>query len=486
MIERSPSSRQRISDVDAARTNEGFVMNVRFIAPPRTVLSRLLLTALAASCLLLAAGTAAAQGPTGLNNAAMEAYFPFSVSENAALVSFDWDGEGALHYTVGDPNWGLKLEAYKHTDAGEIPVHQSSSVWAGSRIACIGDRMYFNDGGDFMRSDFNYYLYDPANPGSVESLLEAPYGASLWGIDSRHSGEFFASGAAAAWGPAALFFSPLTASGALASAPPILFGQIGESPGPMAFDSQGNLYYAPGYAYSGTAPLYRWSAAEVAAALADPVGAALSPSGREWAVLPAPYDGATGMATDNQGNVYVSATAWGAPSQLILFKADSGETLVAAEYGGRLETVRFRDHGVYVSCADGVFHMPLLTVEAALEEMEVRVAPGGTAVFAVNAQGGLGEREYQWHRVSANKSDEPVGDNLPSYSMTAYLDDSGAVFYCVVSDAASTVQSPQFALTVENPVPLSGATILLALALALALLGLRVMNRADRRAQEVL
>ncbi|OQB95803.1 MAG: hypothetical protein BWX80_04241 [Candidatus Hydrogenedentes bacterium ADurb.Bin101] len=258
----------------------------------------------------------------------------------------------------------------------------------------------------------------------------------------------------------------------LESTPPVVFGEIGDSPGPMAFDPSGNLYYVPGYAYSGTATIYRWNAQEVNAAITGVGGMGLQPTGRDWATLPTPYDGATGLGADPYGNIYVTATSWGAPSQLIVFKATDASPIVAAEYGGRLETLRYRDNDIYVSCADGIFRMPLLQVTTSLEEETVEATLGQTVIVSVEASGGIGEKKYQWYRVDAQKTAVPVGGNLPHYSLTARTEDSGALFYCTVSDEVYSVESPHFLLTVQEPVSTATFPVLLFFVSSLLVLGI--------------
>ena len=443
----------------------------------------LLLNCLAISLVLTAGFIFGAHGqpPSPLNGTSISPYFLYDGGGASTLVSFDWDQEGLLHYTVGDSNWGLKLEVYKVSGDTPVPVYSTTDVWAGSRLTCIGATVYFNDGGDFGRSDFNYYKYDAVAPSGVQPLLSAPYDASLWGLATRHAGEFFASGSVATWGPAALFYSLLDTAGDLVSVPPLKFGDVGDSPGPLAFDAFGNLYYVPGYAFMGTATIYRWSAQEVAAALADPETSALSSAGAGWAVLPAPYDGATGMVTDRQGNVYVTATAWGAPSQVVAFRAHDAAPLPVAEYSGRLETLRFRDNGIHVSCADGIFRIPLLTVESGLESDTLQAHPGETVVFTVQASGGVGTKTYQWYRMNAEKAAVPVGSNLSHYALTAQIADSGASFYCVVSDDLSVVESSAVLLTVQAPVPAYTPLMLFALVLVFASLGASCVTRKTRQ-----
>lgn len=428
---------------------------------------------------LLTAWAAIAQGPSSLNQALIEPYYLFPASTESALVSFDWDASGGLHYTVGDPNYGLKLEVYKVSQDTPSLIYQTTTAWVGSLLTCIGDHIYFNDGGDYMRGDFNYLFYNGTNPGNVTSLLEAPYGASLWGATGRGADEFFASGSTDTWGPASLFYSPLDSSGMLESTPPVVFGEIGDSPGPMAFDPSGNLYYVAGFSYSGTATIYRWNAQEVEAAITGGGGTGLQPSGREWAVLPAPYDGATGLAADPYGNIYVTATSWGAPSQLIVFKAADATPVVAAEYGGRLETLRYRDKGLYVSCAEGIFRMPLLSVTTATESITIEATTGETALFAVEATGGLGGKHYQWYRTGPDKAAIPVGTDLPHYTMNAGLSDSGAEFHCVVTDDVYTVESPHLVLIVQEPVPTGTFSLMLLIIAALIVAALPFLCKSD-------
>ncbi len=421
----------------------------------------------AVSILALLTASAIMAQPAGLSGATIQPYFNFPVAGDAALVSFDWDASDTLHYTVGDPNWGLKQEVYKTATPNDIQVYSAMDVFVGPRLTCIGDYMYFNDGGDFMRAAFNYFMYPAATADAPTSLLAYPYGANLWGLATRNPGEFFASGSEADWGPAALFYNTLDASG-MFSGTLTKFADIGESPGPMAFDGAGNLFYAPGYVYSGMANLYRWDAASVAAALADPVGNGLTASGNEWAVIPLPYSGATGIAADSAGNIFVTATAYGEPSQLLFYNGVTAAMSPVVQYANRLETVRFKNGSIYFSCAEGVFEFTLPQVIIGTDSTEVHVQAGQTAVFSVKSVGGISPISYQWYRVTQDKAIVPVGANMATYSMTAQQADDGAEFYCVVTDAAGPVESPHFILFIDPPVPV-GTTI--ALAVCMLMLG---------------
>lgn len=418
----------------------------------------------------LTASTVLAQ-PAGLSGATVHPYFTFPVESDAALVSFDWDASDTLHYTVGDPSFNFKQEVYKTATPDDIQVYSAMDVFVGSRLTCIGDYMYFNDGADFMRSAFNYFFYPAATADTPASLLAHPYGANLWGLATRNAGEFFASGSEVDWGPAALFYNTLDGTGNFDG---VLtkFGDIGESPGPLTFDAAGNLYYAPGYVGSGTANIYRWDAAAVAAALADPGSASLLGTGNEWAVIPTPYNGATGMATDSAGNLYVSATAYGEPSQLLYYDGATAAMFPVVEYANRLETVRYKDASIYFSGADGVFEFPLPQALITTVSTEIPVSAGETAVFSIQAIGTVGAVSYQWYQVTQDKASVPVGADMPSYSMTAQETDDGAEFYCVVTDATGSVESPHFTLTLEPPVPASTLATLVVMFTALVLSGL--------------
>lgn len=430
---------------------------------------------------LFCSAFAMAYGPVPDNNAEVDTLLLFPVTTNSTLVSFDWDSTGVLHYTTGDPNYGTMLEVYKASEGGDELLFSNPDVWTGSRLTRLGNYMLFNDGGNLSRSDFNYYGYDAAYPTAVYDLLEAPFEASLWGLETRHDGEFFASGSPFTWGPGALFYGQMDASGQIATRPLVQFGEVGDSPGPLCFDGHGTLYYVPGYAFDGNARIYRWTAEEVTAALADPVNHSLAIDGHEWNVLPAPYDGATGMCCDGFGNVYVTATAWGAPSQLLLFNAPSSVPVVVATYEGRLETLRYKDRSVAVSCAAGIFSVPLLSINSGTGDQDFAAVVGETVVFAVDVQGGIGERHYQWFMQSADKTAEAVGTDASFYAHSVTEFDEGKSFYCEVSDASCTLQSPHFTLSLQKTVPATSYFSLMLIVVFLALAALVTVRRSSKQ-----
>jgi hypothetical protein len=107
--------------------------------------------------------------------------------------------------------------------------------------------------------------------------------------------------------------------------------------GPLLFDSSGNLFYAPGGTsdFSNTphtsgngSTIFEWSAAQVAAALADPAGHGLVANNSSlWVNYQniadyGDYAGATSMAIDN-GQLLLTLTSFGGPSELVSFGMNS-------------------------------------------------------------------------------------------------------------------------------------------------------------------
>ncbi|NRR32276.1 M4 family metallopeptidase [Oxalobacteraceae bacterium] len=79
----------------------------------------------------------------------------------------------------------------------------------------------------------------------------------------------------------------------------------------------------------------------------------------------------------------------------------------------------------------------------------ITVAPGATASFAVGASGGTSPYTYKWYRNGTLIS----GANAASYSFTAQIADSGAVFKATVTDSSSpavTATSSNATLTVSS------------------------------------
>ncbi len=419
-------------------------------------------------CLLtgLSAFALPVQSETGY---AVTELLPAPVGES--LVSFDWDAAGNIYLMTGDPFWALLLKIYRDTGAERTVLFNTDQVFPGSRATVIGPHLYFNDGGDYFRWDADYYCAPLAGGEPFLAYTVTGGSPSLWGIDTRDGTQFFASGAEG-FGPSAIYHMPLSASGVLDSL--VKIGVIGESSGPIAFDARGNLYYAHGYAASMAATIYRWTAEEVAAAIANPMLAPLTPEGHAFATLPSPFTGAAGLAVDGADNVLVTANVWGEPAALLLYRAgedgqNTGMTTLAS-HASRLETLRLRDGKVYVNSAEGVYGLPMPLSAKRVGTAAPQAVVGEPVTLAVQATGGAGTVKYRWHKVTADKADAVVGGNSPLLTVTPKHGDNGAVYYCALSDSGlSGVESPRFTITVRPAVPVSAPWALLAMLLLLML-----------------
>ena len=268
---------------------------------------------------------------------------------DATVVSFDWDANTNLYYSTGKPNWDLGFAVYRYDGATLSNIYTDTAAFAGSRVTAIGGHIYFNDGGSYERWTYDYFKYDPAQSAAPTNMGIT---SDLWGLETRHGGDVWAAGGYSA----AIHYSVVDAQGNWTSNPLIQLGAIGNASGPLAFDADGNLFYTEGY-NTGGPTVYRWSAAEVSAALADPAGAPLSPTNHAWATLGA-GDGATGMLVDDDGHPVITATSFTDPSELHRLLTLNGACIgyeVLARSDERLTTARRRDGVIYASSANGIF-----------------------------------------------------------------------------------------------------------------------------------
>ncbi len=294
----------------------------------------------------------------GGSNHVVETYFQNSHPQTR-LVSFDWDAAGNLYYSTGDEFWDVGLALYKFDGARSSRLYSDDNAFAGSHVTAIAGFIYFNDGGTYDRWTCDYFRYDPAAPAAPVNLGVL---SDIWGLATWNGSDIWAAGGF----PASIYRSALQPNGDLISNPLINLGSVGSAAsGPLAFDAEGNLFYAEGYVSEGHPNIYRWSAAEVAAALADPEGAPLNVAGHVWATLTT-GDGVTGMVVDSLGHLVLAATSFVDPSELQrLLANNSGEYAgfeVLARSDARMEMVRIRAGQVYVSTGDGIFKVkPLQT-----------------------------------------------------------------------------------------------------------------------------
>lgn len=260
------------------------------------------------------------------------------------ISSFDWAANGDLYWMEGDAYWAQDMKVHQYA-AGNLSLIHSAQSFAGGWVLSYGDNIYFDDG-----SEYALYKYNTATS-ELQQVLQQQ---NAWGY-TIHDGGLFISGADQNWS-ARLFYVELDANGDL-TGPVIDLGAMGSPSGPIAFDSEGNLFYASGYS-SGL--IYKFPQVEVDAAIN---GTPLSqPENRVFIDFNAfGYDGATGMDFDSQGNLLVTLTSFVSPSSLVKFYLDengnSGLSEVAAVSDGRMMTVRNYQGDIYFNDSDGIYRL---------------------------------------------------------------------------------------------------------------------------------
>ena len=277
------------------------------------------------------------------------AYYSHSTTDS--VISFDWAGGDLFAMTsAGYPD----VKVWKHSGAGLTSIYSNPANYAGASLVTIGDYVYFNDS-DF--SNIQYIRkYGPLSGTSSTTQISTAYNWGLYG----HDGDLFITGAVG-WGTNQIFHSALNSSGDLVSDPATSLGTTSGASGPIAFDALGNLFYAPGF---GDLSIYRWSAAEVAAAIIDPASNPLSVAGALWHDYSADFataGGGTGMVVSDEDNLLLTLTNFTDPSQLVEFQTDGSGAF--AGYQGilsstdRLGDLRYRDGEIYVAAGNQIFEV---------------------------------------------------------------------------------------------------------------------------------
>jgi len=228
-------------------------------------LTTIIRSAILASALSASIGSASAQLSIVDPNYSTTSIY--TDTDSNSIVSYDWDAAHNLYYqTAVTSDFSFNLGGfYKVTPSGTtstIMAGGASNVFAGANVVSIGGNIYFNDNtfnSTTFASGYNIYQYNTTDGLSLTST------ATNYGISKGPGNSMYIT--AASGGSDHIYYS---SSANLASAPPLatldLGAQNGNS-GPLAFDAEGNLYYAPGF---GNLSIFKWTSAQVAAALANP------------------------------------------------------------------------------------------------------------------------------------------------------------------------------------------------------------------------
>jgi hypothetical protein len=178
-----------------------------------------------------------------IDNPSYSATSVYTDTDNNSIVSFDWDASNNLYYqTAVTSDYSYNLGGFYKVNSGVTStlLSGSTSAFAGESVVSIGNDIYFNDSD--TSGNQNIYKYDPSS-GSAPTVVST---TTNFGLYKGPNGSLYITGSTG-FGPNNIYYSGLDASGNLVSDPAVDLGaQPPGSSGPLAFDSTGDLYYAPG------------------------------------------------------------------------------------------------------------------------------------------------------------------------------------------------------------------------------------------------
>ncbi len=320
------------------------------------------LAALAVSFLLGSPAFAALNFSAGYGGAE---YYTHSNSDN--LHSYDWGSDGNLYYATATPSF-TSGGFYRFNGTTTSTLAGASGDFSGTSVVAVGSSIFYNDG-NFPVAGI--YRHDVGSSGAPVETAVGHYALGSYG------GNLLTTGAAGFGQPTHINYY---SGGDLGSTIDLGVVAATSSPGPLVFDGAGNLYYAPGF---GDSSIYRWSAAEVAAAISSNGVNGLTADGHLWVAYGATslgiYSGASSLLVDENGDVLVSLTNFSDPSLLVKFDGDgSGDFTTILESTDRLGDLRSHDGEIYISNANQILQIVpepsslLLTVMAGGAFLRIR------------------------------------------------------------------------------------------------------------------
>lgn len=251
------------------------------------------------------------------------------------IVSYDWGSDGALYYSTADSS-SMSAGVFRHDSSGTTTIRAASSTFAGATLVAIGSSIYYND--STFANDQRIYQYS-VGTGSTTVATVTNYALATDGTYLYTTGGDFAETRMTQY-----------LNGIYGGT--IDLGGVAGASGPMTFDAAGNLFYAPGY---GELEIYRWTALEVAAAMAGTTP--LSADGHLWVDYESSFPtagGATSMLTDADGNLIVTLTNFTDPSALVRFSPDGSSHETIATSFDRLGELRMHEGNLYVSDGNSI------------------------------------------------------------------------------------------------------------------------------------
>lgn len=250
---------------------------------------------------------ASSYGQLTINDPSYQAVPYFTHTNADTIVSYDWGSNGNVYYQTSNTNFNFGgFYQYASGTSTAIVPGGSTSVFPGASVVSIGANVYFNTS-DFTNE--NIYKYTPGStPPTAPVSTATNYGLY------KNQGNLFITGAPGFTNNHIYYSAPDRNGNLLTSTPADLGTQAGAS-GPLAFDAAGNLFYASGTGQN----IYRWTSAQVAAAVADPINHPL-PANAQWLNYSALYDAYTGAVSillDQKGNLLVNLADYDTSSSLV-------------------------------------------------------------------------------------------------------------------------------------------------------------------------
>jgi hypothetical protein len=303
------------------------------------------------------------------------------------IVSFDWDASDNLYYDTATPsfNFGGLYEVSGTTTTNPVA---GTSDFSGASVVAIGNYVYYNTSD--ASGDQNIYKYGPLNGTPANSLTSTTPSFGLY----KHAGQLYITGSPD-FGTNHIYHSALNANGSLASDPATDLGADSGSSGPLAFDGAGDLYYAPGF---GDESVYKWTAAQVAAALANPAQNPLSiAEASQWlnygtSSTYGSFSGGTSMIVDGN-QLLLTLTNFGEPSVLAAFGIGSngnwdGSSTSILNGTDTLGELRENDGNLFLSDDNSIF-------EIDVPEPSVALLLGGGLLLLVMGRHFRGARAFR-------------------------------------------------------------------------------------------
>lgn len=255
----------------------------------------------------------------------------YTHSNTDDIFSYDWGSDGKIYLGTVTPAY-RSGGIYSYDGSTTATIQAASSTYSGTSVVAIGSSVYFNDAANSP----NIYRYDITSF-TTTSLSTTNYALATDGTNLITTGSADFTTTQINYYPGGAFSGMIELAG------------INGNSGPAAFDMAGNLFYAAGY---GDTSIYRWAAAEVAAAVLGGGSPQLDAAGHQWADYGTSFSGkgASSLVIDSQGNLLVVLSEFASTSSLVKYDADgsgSFETLLTST--DRLGELRLNGGNLYLS-----------------------------------------------------------------------------------------------------------------------------------------